>query len=293
MVDKAELRNLFIEYKNETLIKNDALIKRYQDEYDNNLSKNIDLLNDYITIEICETKEQVQKWKAFVHLTTSLPWKGAVGRQVKYFVKCNDAIIGMVHLTSPLAQCAVRDAYCNFNDKWRDLKHIYNIETCVAIPTWSNLLTGKLLVYTIFSNEIKEYLLHKYGDEVIGFETTSLYGKSSLYNRIPFLKYLGLTEGLSAVYISDDDWKCLYAEYKRVYPNTKTNRLAPVKFQIVDKLAKYYKKIGKEFPYVYSSANFKRGVYFGYCINKSLEEQIYNWRNRWLIGRMERLNEKV
>ena len=49
MVDKAELRNLFIEYKNETLIKNDTLIKRYQDEYDNNLSKNIDLLNDYIT----------------------------------------------------------------------------------------------------------------------------------------------------------------------------------------------------------------------------------------------------
>lgn len=293
MVDKAELRNLFIEYKNETLIKNDALIKRYQDEYDNNLSKNIDLLNDYITIEICKTKEQVQKWKAFVHLTTSLPWKGAVGRQVKYFVKCNDVIIGMVHLTSPLAQCAVRDAYCNFNDKWRDLKHIYNIETCVAIPTWSNLLTGKLLVYTIFSNEIKEYLLHKYGDEVIGFETTSLYGKSSLYNRIPFLKYLGLTEGLSAVYISDDDWKRLYAEYKRVYPNTKTNRLAPVKFQIVDKLAKYYKKIGKKFPYVYSSANFKRGVYFGYCIDKSLEEQIYNWRNRWLIGRMKRLNEKV
>lgn len=290
MVDKQELRELFTEQKEETLQKNKTLLEKYQDEYNNNLSKDIDLLNGNISIEFCETKDQIQKWKAFVHLTTSLPWKGAVGRQVKYFVKCDDVIIGMIHLTSPLAQCAVRDAYCAFDNKWEDLKHIYNIETCVSISEWSNLLTGKLCLYTVFSNEVKQYLQNKYGDNVVGFETTSLYGKSSIYNRIPFFKYLGLTEGLSAVYISDNDWRKLWAEYKTVYPNTKTNRLAPVKFQIVDKMAKYYKKIGKEFPYTYSSANFKRGVYFGYCIDKSLDEQINDWRNRWLVGRIKRLN---
>lgn len=290
MVDKQELRELFTEQKEETLQKNKTLLEKYQDEYNNNLSKDIDLLNGNISIEFCETKDQIQKWKAFVHLTTSLPWKGAVGRQVKYFVKCDDAIIGMIHLTSPLAQCAVRDAYCAFDNKWEDLKHIYNIETCVSISEWSSLLTGKLCLYTVFSNEVKQYLQNKYGDNVVGFETTSLYGKSSIYNRIPFFKYLGLTEGLSAVYISDNDWRELWAEYKTVYPNTKTNRLAPVKFQIVDKMAKYYKKIGKEFPYTYSSANFKRGVYFGYCIDKSLDEQINDWRNRWLVGRIKRLN---
>lgn len=293
MVDKQELRELFTEQKEETLQKNKTLLEKYQDEYNNNLSKDIDLLNGNISIEFCETKDQIQKWKAFVHLTTSLPWKGAVGRQVKYFVKCDDAIIGMIHLTSPLAQCAVRDAYCAFDNKWEDLKHIYNIETCVSISKWSSLLTGKLCLYTVFSNEVKQYLQNKYGDNVVGFETTSLYGKSSIYNRIPFFKYLGLTEGLSAVYISDNDWRKLWAEYKTVYPNTKTNRLAPVKFQIVDKMAKYYKKIGREFPYTYSSTNFKRGVYFGYCINKSLDEQIDTWRNRWLVGRIKRLNEKV
>ena len=290
MVDKQELRELFAEQKEETLQKNKTLLEKYQDEYNNNLSKDIDLLNGNISIEFCETKDQIQKWKAFVHLTTSLPWKGAVGRQVKYFVKCDDAIIGMIHLTSPLAQCAVRDAYCAFDNKWEDLKHIYNIETCVSISKWSSLLTGKLCLYIVFSNEVKQYLQNKYGDNVVGFETTSLYGKSSIYNRIPFFKYLGLTEGLSAVYISDNDWRKLWAEYKTVYPNTKTNRLAPVKFQIVDKMAKYYKKIGKEFPYTYSSANFKRGVYFGYCIDKSLNEQINDWRNRWLVGRIKRLN---
>ena len=287
--DKDKLRELFTEQKHETLVKNEALINKFKEEYNKDIKGKCNLLHDNITIEFCETKEQVQKWKAYVHLTTSLPWKGAVGRQVKYFVKCNDIIIGLVHLTSPLAQCAVRDAYCNFYDKWENLKHIYNIETCVPLPNYSNLLTGKLLVYTIFSNEARKYLEDKYNDYVMGFETTSLYGKSSMYNRIPFFKYLGLTEGLSAVYLSDDEWKKIWKEYQQVYPNTKTNRLAPVKYQIVDKLSKYYKKVGKDFPYIYKSVAFKRGVYFGYYIDSTLDKQIDTWRKRWLIGRAERL----
>lgn len=290
-MNKDELRALFSEQKQETLKKNANLISRWAKHYEDNLNKQCDLMHDEITIEFCTTKEQVQQWKAYVHLTTSAPHKGAVGRQVKYFVKCGDTIIGMVHLTSPLAQCAVRDAYCNFYDKWENLKHIYNIETCVPTPNYSNYLTGKLLVYTVFSKEVQDYLQNKYGDYVMGFETTSLYGKSSMYNRIPFFKYLGLTEGLSAVYISDDDWKALWNEYKSVYPNTKTKRLAPVKFQIVDKMAKYYKKIGKEFPYEYKNVAFKRGVYFGYYVDNTLAEQIETWRSRWLKGRIERLNK--
>lgn len=278
--------------KKETLIKNKSLIDKYIDEYNNDVAGQCDLLNDDITIEFCETKEQIQKWKAYIHLTTSMPWKGAVGRQVKYFVKCNNVIIGLVHLTSPLAQCAVRDTYCNFYDKWENLKHIYNIEACVPLPNYSNLLTGKLLVYTIFSNEVRKYLENKYSDYVMGFETTSLYGKSSMYNRIPFFNYLGLTEGLSAIYLSDDEWKKIWEEYQQVYPNTKTNRLAPVKYQIVDKLSKYYKKNNKHFPYTYQSIAFRRGVYFGYYIDSTLQQQIDSWRNRWLVGRLERLNKK-
>jgi len=288
-MDKSELRELFSEYKEETLNKNKNLIEKYSDDYKINLEKSCDLLRGKISLEFCETKEQKQKWTAYVHMTTSLPYRGAVGRQIKVFVKCDGVILGMVHLVSPLAQSRVRDEYLNFDNKWEQLKGVYNIETCVAIPTYSNLLVGKLLIYSIFSNETYEYLENKYPNKVIGFETTSLYGKSSIYNRIDFFKYLGLTEGLSAVYLKDDEWKKLYSEYKQVYPNTKTNRIAPVKFQIVDKLKKYYDKNNIEFPYEYKSESFKRGVYFGYRQNKTLDEQVDFWRNRWLIGRAERL----
>lgn len=283
-------RNLLAEFKQESLEKNKKTIDKYREEYLLNNERFCDLTNDRIWVKICETKEEKAKWATFVHLTSSLPFKGAVGRQVKLFIMCGDHVLGMIHLTSPLAQSKVRDAYLNFQDKWNELKGIYNIETCVSTPKYSSLLTGKLLIYCVFSNTIKTYLENKYENTVIGFETTSLYGKSSIYNRIPFFKYLGLTEGLSAVYIKDPEWKKLLKEYYEVYPNTKTKRLAPVKFQIVDKLSNYYKKNNIEFPYEYKSESFRRGVYFGYCLDRSIEDAIADWRTRWLYGRIERLN---
>lgn len=281
---------MFQEYKRETLEKSKKVIEKYKEEYEKNLKLDCNLLKDNITVKFCETEKEKQKWTAFVHLTTSLPYRGAVGRQVKIFIYCGDCIIGMVHLTSPMAQLKLRDEYIKFTDKWNQLKQIYNIETCVAIPKYSNLLTGKLLVYIVFSEEVVNYLKNKYKTNVIGFETTSLYGKSSLYNRIDFLKYLGLSEGMSAVYIKDEEWKKILQQYKEIYPNTNTNRIAPVKYQIVDKLSGWYKKNNIDFPYKYKSECFKRGVYFGYYNKCTTETAIENWRNRWLIGRAKRLN---
>jgi len=289
MNDKDYKRSLLKEYKDETLEKNKKTIEKYQSDYNENSQINCDLTKDNVSIKFCETNEEKQKWLAYVHLTTSLPYKGAVGRQVKLFIMCEEHVLGMVHLVSPLAQSKVRDAYLNFEDKWEQLKGIYNLETCVPTRKYANLLTGKLLIYSIFSNEIYDYLEHKYCDKIIGFETTSLYGKSSIYNRLPFFKYLGLTEGLSAVYIKDEEWRKILKEYYEVFPNTKTKRLAPVKFQIVDKLSNYYKKNKIPFPYEYKSESFKRGVYFGYRKNIELKDSIDEWRNRWLFKRIEYL----
>lgn len=278
---KHKLIDQLSKYKEETLESNKGIINKFRANYDRNYRSGCNLLSGDIAVRFCETETQKQKWQAYVHLTSSLPYRGSVGRQTKIFVECGQHILGMVHLTSPLAQLKVRDEYLNYENKWEQLKGVYNIETCVPIRKYASLLTGKLLVYVVFSNHISKYLENRYGDKVIGYETTSLYGKSSMYNRIPFFEYLGLTEGLSAVYLSDHEWRKIIKEYYEVYPDTQTNRLAPVKFQIVDKLANYYKKIGKEFPYEYKSLSFRRGVYFGYARNVSLEESVEEWRNRW------------
>jgi len=280
------------EEKYNTLIKNKLLINKYYDCYNDNDQIKCDILSDDIGFKICSTKDDIQKWKAFVHLTTSLPWKGAVGRQIKVFVYCGDHILGMIHLVSPMAHLRLRDEYLKFSksNRWQQLNRIFNIETCVPTRKYSNMLTGKLLVYIIFSRNIYDYIKEKYSIDILGFETTSLYGKSSMYNRIPFLKYLGLTDGYSAIYISDDEWKRILEEYYTIYPKIKTNRLAPVKYQIIDKLEKSYRKKGITFPYKYKSENFKRGIYFGYSSDycKPIMEAVNDWRIRWLIPRLKR-----
>lgn len=197
----------------------------------------------------------------------------------------------MVNLTSAMAQLRPRDEFIGWGkeEKWTDKKinGIYNIQTCVPTRKYADLLTGKLLVYLVFSNDVVDFLEESYGDHVIGFETTSLYGKGSMYNRIPFLKYLGLTDGNSAMYITQGEWQRILAEYREVYPDTKTNRLAPVKYQIVDKLSSWYASHGRDFPYQYCSVEYQRGVYFGYTegVVRSTPEMVNEWRSRWLVNR--------
>ena len=115
-MNKQELRSMFSEFKKETLEKNKNIIDKYRNDYNRNLEIDCDLINDEISVEICETKEQKQKWTAYVHLTTSLPYRGAVGRQVKLFVKCGNHILGMVHLVSPLAQMKVSSTFSKYSN---------------------------------------------------------------------------------------------------------------------------------------------------------------------------------
>lgn len=296
-VNKRDKRGLMYEQKQESLEKNKKLINKYRLDYDMELTSTCDLLSDNIYIQHCSNQTLKQKWTAFVHLTTSLPYRNSVGRQVKLFIVCGKSIIGMVHLTSAMAQLKLRDEYLgwSYDEKWTNKKinGIYNVQTCVSMK-YQDLLTCKLLVYCVFSKEIKSLLMNLYRDKVNGIEITSLYGKSSVYNRIPFLKYLGKTEGNSAVLISDENWKKLLNEYnirfakKRGKAISKT-RLAPVKFQIINKMEEEYIRNNETFPYDYKKVEFERGVYFGSDFDYSLNERINQWKTRWLIPRMERL----
>lgn len=284
-MNKDQKRELLRKYREENLKNNRLLI----DEYETNSKFSVDLAIADIWVKPCETKHDKDLWKTFVLLESSFPWKGAVGRRVRFFVYADNKIIGMFHLTSPLAQMRVRDEYLNLDDKWKEIQSFYNIEVCIPTSQYSQLLTGKLLVYCVFSQFVYKYMEEKYG-ELRGFETTSLYGKSSMYNRIPFLKYLGTTDGMSAIYITDSEWKRILEDYYTKFPTTQTNRLAPVKFQIVDKLNRYYQSRDTPFPFEYHNESFKRGVYLGFKHDHdvSLEESVMEWRTRWLLPRIDR-----
>ena len=295
--NKDDLRQLMAKQKEESLVKADKIITKYRQDFEDNAQLDCDLMTDPIKIHFCETQADKQKWAAFLHLTSSLPYRGFVGRRKQFFVKCGEAIVGMVQMASPLAASRPRDKFLGFKDakdKWANLNKYYNICACVSTSKYAPLLTGKLLVYLIFSKEVQDYLQAAYNGPALGFEITSLFGKSSIYNRIPFVNFLGETDGYSAVAISDEDWRKLKAEWIEKCGHHKqagkdTNRLAEAKFQILAKLAGWYKRNGLEFPYEFKQEETKRGVYFGYLDGKiTADERIKQWRERWLKGRLER-----
>lgn len=293
MTDKESKIAMMVPFVEDIARKNKSLIEKWEKNYKAESSLDLDLMNGDITINFCESQDEKRKWKAYVFMTSSFPWRGAVGRQVKAFVRCDGVTLGMLHLTSPLAQLRVRDSYLAFDNKWVQLQEFYNIETCIPMPKYAKLLTGKLLVYLVFSKDTYEYLENRYNQPVTGFEVTSLYGKSSMYNRIPFLKYLGKTDGMSAIYITDSEWANLLRDYKSKFPKMKDNRMAPVKFQIVDKLSKWYQSSGERFPFNYQSDLYRRGVYVGMRKDHEMTtgDSVNEWRNRWLEKRVLRLDE--
>lgn len=306
-ITKDEMRKLMWEQKVETLKNNHDLILEYLDTYKNNLVTSCDLMNDEIRIIVCNQKSQISMWNAFTHLTTSLPFRGSLGRSLKFFVVCGDHILGMVNMRSAPSQCGLRDKYLGWShaDKWKSYKMntIFDMGVCVSTRRYADFLTGKLLVYVAFSNEVANQLKIKYtrrqvsfdlegvgikDDKILGYMVTSLYGKSSIYNRIPFLKYLGKSKGFSGIYLSDNEWQKVKKEFMKAFPR----KALPLKFQTIDRLAIHYKKQGKEFPYEFRNTAWQRGVYFGHLkdAGKSLIEMVEDWRTRWFVKRVANID---
>ena len=286
------------EQKAETLKNNRVAILEYLDAYKNNLILSCNLMDDEIQIIVCNRKSEISMWNAFTHLTTSLPFRGSLGRSLKFFVVCNGHILGMVNMRSAPAQCDLRDKYLGWThaDKWKKYKmnSIFDIGVCVSTRKYADFLTGKLLVYAAFSDGIAKQLKEKYNkkrksfnlgrviaknDDLLGYMVTSLYGKSSIYNRIPFLKYLGKSKGYSGIYLSDDEWQKIKKEFRKYFPG----QPLPLKFQAVERLV-----TEKKLLYTKSSAIWQRGIYFGYLkdAGKMLTKMVEDWRGRWLLKRI-------
>lgn len=87
-----------------------------------------------------------------------------------------------------------------------------------ALPPYNYLLGGKLVSYLIVSKEVRELFHQKYRDtkynQLAGIFTTSLYGKSSQYNRLKFkdrLLYspIGETKGYGTLHLTTETFKAM------------------------------------------------------------------------------------
>ncbi len=175
-------------------------------------------------IEVCENQKQHDLFRIFRYYWSS-PYSEYVGRRIKLLIRDkglpHKPVIGIAALGSPIIHIPERDEFIGWDKKIRTKNLIYTMDAYVigAMPPYNHLLGGKLISYLLASDEIRKIYRDKYNDKItliekrtsdklIGIFTTSLYGKSSQYNRLSIdgrslYQEIGKTKGFGSLHLSD------------------------------------------------------------------------------------------
>ena len=213
------MKRLEVIHKNKKWIKSNLKIAQA------NLASGVNVLSSEIkpVIEVCETKKQKDLFRIFRYYWSS-PYSEYVGRRIRLIIRDyglpNKPVIGIAALGSPIIHIPERDEWIGWNKEMRTQNLIYTMDAYVigAVPPYNELLGGKLVSYILASNEVREIYRKKYkgrvtlidgktSNKLVGIFTTSLYGKSSQYNRVKYkdellYKQIGQTKGYGTLHLS-------------------------------------------------------------------------------------------
>ena len=240
-----------------------------------------DIYNKELTISeinaiepIIEVVEQGtgDDWILTRRLIHSMEFTANPGRNVKFFVKdkTTNKVLGVISLGSDVTSLGVRDEFIGWtkDNKFKDgkLNHTAIGSTiCCTQPLGFNFLGGKLVAAMVTSGTIRDTWKKLYGQTVVGFSTTALYGIHSMYNGIPHWKTLGETKGKISLKPDDkfyDVWhqwlkENRREEYDKVTTSTTGQPVTGIKQKILQLI---YKELGiKRAEYEHG---FKRGCYY-------------------------------
>ena len=136
--------------------------------------------------------------------------------------KSSGKIIGFIRIGSPTINSKPRNQWLGETLDSKNLEMMKRFNESVVMgfaivpsqPFGFNCLGGKLLAGICCSHYVRDLVNKKYGINVCGFETTSLYGSSksaSQYDGMkPFLRYTGLTESKFVPGISADKYQFIH-----------------------------------------------------------------------------------
>jgi len=220
-------------------------------------------------------------------------WKPSPGRQMPFVVEHGNTVIGLLLLSSTVLNLGARDAALNLPKdaklKGKELRHYMDLAVCIAAqPLGWHWNVGKLIA--LLAPTLGDYFEEKYGDELKGITTTSLWGKSSQYNRI--YQFLGYTSGHGHMHISEEDHDRMRAWLRENDP-AKLERL---------QAARKDNKFGITIAYGESSGDKsittfhgnRRGIYYHAAVDPRCRGTvIWNWYSRWGHPRYERMRDEV
>jgi hypothetical protein len=191
----------------------------------NNLANGFDVLDSKIIpmIEVCQTQKQHDLFRIF-RLYWSSPYSEYVGRRIKLIIRDyglpNKPVIGIAALGSPIIHIPERDNWIGWDKNTRTKNLNYTMDAYVigALPPYNYLLGGKLISYLLTSKEVRNIFEEKYKNtkynKLAGIFTTSLYGRSSQYNRLRLrdrLLYnpIGETKGYGTLHLTNETFNAM------------------------------------------------------------------------------------
>lgn len=321
--DKWEIKRAMAIKRKEIIDANSDWIKRNINLARTNLADGVDAFRSEIKpiIEEVKTKKQHDLFRIYRYYWSS-PYSEYVGRRIRLIIRDSalpqNPVIGIAALGSPIIHIPARDQWVGWDTKTRTMNLNYTMDAYVigALPPYNYLLGGKLISYILSSKEVRNLYEQKYSNKktiisgmkrniLVGIFTTSLYGKSSQYNKLKFndqLLYIpiGATKGFGTLHLTKETFSAMQ-EYLRSKNLEISNNFGagPIwTMRLINKVGELL-KFDPDFLLKHS---FKRGIYFipyaenavDFLNNRTSDIRYYDyttkelinfWKKRWLYNR--------
>lgn len=323
--DKEVIKNSMSHKRREILKRDFNWISNHLALARQNLANGSDVLVSEIkpVIEVCETQEQHNLFRILRHYWSS-PYSDYVGRRIKLLIRDKDLrsrpVIGIAALGSSIIHIPERDNWIGWDTATRTQNIIYTMDAYVvgALPPYNHLLGGKLISYILASKEVRQLYKKRYQHQITEqkhrkavdlacFFTTSLYGRSSQYNRLKYdnrllFQPIGRTKGYGTLHLTNETFAAM-RELLEMHKVNVTNRFGDGPVWRMRVIREVGKVLGFDSDFLLQHS-FRRNIYVtplaeNYIqfltggekkpkyYNDSLKDLAAFWRSRWLQKRQE------
>jgi hypothetical protein len=208
-------------------------------------------------------------------------WRPAPGRKLAFAIYANENLLGLAFLASPVINLSARDDFLQFSKnpsiKGKQLRHYADLSICVSLQPFGWHWNGGKLI-ALLATTLGDYWEKQYKDELKGIITTSLWGKSSQYNRV--YRFLGYTKGYGHQHINDEE----YAQMMN-WMRLNNFQIPSCKFGAgsnprMRRIQAYYKASGQKKKTLKHGQI--RGIYYSSVVDAAKRQEVIDfWFNRW------------
>lgn len=215
-------------------------------------------------------------------------WRPAPGRKLAFLVTHDDDLLGIAFLASPVINMGDRDKALGFasnpSERGRQLREYADLSVCVASQPFGWYWNGGKLI-AMLATTFGDYWTERYGDDLKGIVTTSLWGRGSQYNRV--YKFLGYTKGFGHQHIDDEQYGRMLAWMRDNDVEIPSSRFGSGSNPRMRRIQAYRKASGDaSVTLVHGN---RRGIYY-HAARPSSERLLVveEWLSRWGSPRYQR-----